>query len=350
MQSFVTVQPGETLSCVGCHEQRTQTPQASAGSLAAMHRRPSLIEPVAGVPDVLDFPRDIQPILDRHCVKCHDFDRREGRVVLSGDRGPLYSHSYVTLTVRNQFSDGRNRAQSNYAPRTLGSSASPLLGMLEPGHHGVQATAIEKAAVRLWIDTGAAYPGTYAALGSGMVGGYAQNRLDRQDLEWATTRAAQEALTRRCGGCHTGVRALPLSVSDDQGRPPWQGMATDDPRRQYSRHLLYNLTRPEKSPLLLAPLAREAGGYNACAGDGPAPLASRSDPDYQKILAAIGEAKRQLDTIKRFDMAGFRPRPEWVREMKRYGMLPADQSPQTAIDAYAVERRYWESLWYRPGP
>ena len=27
MQSFLTVQPGETTSCVGCHEQRTQTPR-----------------------------------------------------------------------------------------------------------------------------------------------------------------------------------------------------------------------------------------------------------------------------------------------------------------------------------
>ena len=30
MQSFLTVQPGETTSCVGCHEQRTQTPRPAA--------------------------------------------------------------------------------------------------------------------------------------------------------------------------------------------------------------------------------------------------------------------------------------------------------------------------------
>ena len=30
MQSFLTVQPGETTSCVGCHEQRTQTPRPTA--------------------------------------------------------------------------------------------------------------------------------------------------------------------------------------------------------------------------------------------------------------------------------------------------------------------------------
>ena len=31
MQSFLTLQPGETISCVGCHEQRTQTPDWKKG-------------------------------------------------------------------------------------------------------------------------------------------------------------------------------------------------------------------------------------------------------------------------------------------------------------------------------
>jgi hypothetical protein len=47
-------------------------------------------------------------------------------------------------------------------------------------------------------------------------------------------------------------------------------------------------------------------------------------------------------------MPGFRPRPEWVREMKRYGILPADFRDSDPLDTYAVERRYWESLWPKP--
>ena len=70
MQSFLTVNPGETLSCVGCHEPRTRTLQP-ARPLQALARPPSTIAPVAGQPDVFDFPRDIQPVLDRHCVACH---------------------------------------------------------------------------------------------------------------------------------------------------------------------------------------------------------------------------------------------------------------------------------------
>ena len=39
-------------------------------------------------------------------------------------------------------------------------------------------------------------------------------------------------------------------------------------------------------------------------------------------------------------MPDFHPRADWVREMKRYSILP--------IDCYATEQRYWQSLWYTP--
>ena len=63
-----------------------------------MRHRPSRIEPVEDCPDVLDFPRDIQPILDRHCVSCHNADQLAGDVLLTGDHGPMFSHSYFELT------------------------------------------------------------------------------------------------------------------------------------------------------------------------------------------------------------------------------------------------------------
>src|SRR5678815_4812133 len=105
MQSFLTVQPGETTSCVGCHEQRTRTPRNNLTSpnLLAVLRAPSRIEPIQGVPDVIDFPRDIQPVLDSLCVNCHGYEKTEaggpraGRLILSGDRGPMFSHSYYML-------------------------------------------------------------------------------------------------------------------------------------------------------------------------------------------------------------------------------------------------------------
>ena len=79
MQSYTMVMPGETQGCVGCHEPRTETPGPAVGStLMALKRPPSRIEPVAGVPDVFDYPRDIQPIWDRHCVTCHSAEKPVG--------------------------------------------------------------------------------------------------------------------------------------------------------------------------------------------------------------------------------------------------------------------------------
>ncbi len=57
MQSFLTLQPGEKASCLGCHEKRGETPKAER-TLMAMDRPPSRIRPVDGAPDVFDFPRD----------------------------------------------------------------------------------------------------------------------------------------------------------------------------------------------------------------------------------------------------------------------------------------------------
>jgi hypothetical protein len=255
------------------------------------------------------------------------------------------------LTVRGQFSDGRNLGRSNYPPRTLGSAASRLMTILGGGHYDARPAPHERTLVRLWIDTGAPYAGTYAALGGGMIGPYRQDVLDRSDMAWPAVKAAGAVLQRRCGTCHTGPKRLPSSPSDDLDMPPWQSRF-DDPRIRFSRHILYNLTRPEKSLLLVAPLAKEAGGYGSCKQANPLSpggvFASTRDPDYRTLLEGILETKRVLDGMTRFDMPGFRPGPEYVREMIRYGILPAAPVPTGPIDVYATDRAYWQSLWHKP--
>ncbi len=359
MQSFLTVQPGETTSCVGCHEQRTQTPRATPTELAAVRRPPSRIEPIAGVPDVIDYPRDIQPVLDALCVSCHGYEKtaaggpRAGKLILTGDHGPLYSHSYYMLTIARLISDGRNLPQSNYAPRTLGSSASRLLKLLDGTHYGVQATPSQKQLLRLWIESGAAYPGTYAALGCGMIGSYAENQEIHTGADWPATRAAAAVIEKRCAACHAEpARLLPLSLADERGVSFWEP-SLDDPRLLTSRHIVFNLSRPAQSLLLLAPLAVSAGGWGLCRDpktrEHKTVFADTTDPGYQALMALCVAGKEDLtrDT-RRFDMAGFRPRADWVREMKRYGILPADLDPAAPIDCYATEQRYWQSLWHTP--
>ncbi|UCD48750.1 MAG: hypothetical protein JSW27_14595 [Phycisphaerales bacterium] len=345
MQSFLTVMPGETTSCVGCHEQRTNAPASgSTGNLLSLERSPSKVTPIADIPDVFDFPRDIQPILDKHCVECHDYDKRDGGVILTGDHGPMFSHSYYTLTYRKEFVDGRNDPKSNLAPRSIGAGASPLMKKITGAHYDVKVSPAEIKMIRYWIESGAPYPGTYGALGNGMIGGYYENKQVNTDWDWPATKAAADAIERRCIGCHTGDTIVPRNLSDEREVSFWRP-DPDDPRLRLSRHLVFNLTRPENSLMLLAPLAQEAGGYGACDGT---IFASQDDPDYQRILAMCRAGQAHLAEIKRFDMPGFAPPAPYVREMRRYGILPPETADTTAIDCYQTDREYWRSLWYTP--
>ena len=104
---------------------------------------------------------------------------------------------------------------------------------------------------------------------------------------------------------------------------------------------LANLSRPEKSYVLLAPLARGSGGLALCQ---KTVFAGNNDPLYREILAAIRRAQNQLNQGKRFDMPGFHPNEHYVREMKRFGFLPEDLGPQDPVNAYAVDRAYWDSF------
>lgn len=359
MQSFTSVQPGEVLSCVGCHEHRSQTPRAEFHETLALRKPAARIEPIPDVPKVIDFPRDVQPVLNALCTDCHGYEQtarggpRAGRLILAGDRGPMFSQSYYMLTIARLFADGRNQPKSNYDPRALGSSASRLLTMLDGSHHEVRATPQQKKILRLWIESAAAYPGTYAALGCGMIGNYAENNQVNTGADWPATKAAAEVVQQRCASCHDKpARLLPRSLADERGVSFWQP-SLDDPRLLTSRHIVFNLSRPEKSLMLLAPLAKDAGGWGLCrkpeGGKTSDVFSSTSDPGYQKLLALCMAGKNFLDQNTRFDMTDFKPRADWVREMKRYGMLPERFTPGEPIDVYAVEQKYWESLWQQPG-
>jgi hypothetical protein len=313
MQSFVTVQPGETTGCVGCHEQRTQTfPEANLSSLQAYKsRRPEKITAIDNVPAPLDFPRDVQPILDQHCVECHNPDRYEGRVDLCGDHQPQWSNSYYTIRRLNLVADGRNEPFGNRSPRTIGSSASRLLKLTDGSHYDARLSDHARTVLRLWIESSGAYAGTYASLGCGIY----------------PVGLPVPVLANRCLTCHGKGGKAKVAL---------QG---------YNIQALCNLDRPEKSLLLRAPLAKQAGGLGIC---GPGAFESTSDVDYQKLLVPIRDAARRLAEGKRFDMPGFRPNEYYIREMQRFGFLPKDLQPDDPVDHYATDQAYWNSFWWQP--
>ncbi len=358
MQSFVTLVPGETVGCVGCHEHRTDTSRFDR-ALAAMSRPPSRIEPLTEIPDVIDYPRDIQPIFDKCCVECHSAEKPDGRVVLTGDYNEWFTQSYYTLFAAQQVSDSYGYDEdANHAPRGFGSSASDLMKKIDGSHYDAKLSARERRLVQLWIDTGATYPGTYAGLRPGTPPS-SHTRPDPHSypptygsVSTGTVPGGDETLDsivkRRCLTCHNDE--LPMGSR----------FVKTQQHLNVPRHYclnLYNLTHPVKSMILKAPLAKQAGGWGWCrskATDGqtgpPARVfADTDDSDYQAILRAIELAKTQLYEMKRFDMPGFRPTTHYVREMKRYGVLPPDFDVRNdPVDVYEVDRAYWRSLWYRP--
>jgi hypothetical protein len=130
----------------------------------------------------------------------------------------------------------------------------------------------------------------------------------------------------------------------------------DDPAARFSVHGFLNLSRPERSLLLLGPLAREAGGYGSCIPLGqaapaegapaiPAVFADRTDPDYLRILEALERVAKGVDRKTRFEFPEFRPNAHYVRELKRFGVMPASFDPGSEpFRPHEWDEAYWRSL------
>ena len=344
MQSFLTVQPGETAGCIGCHEHRTDAPAVSNANLQALRRRPSRIRPFDSMPDIFDFPRDIQPILDKHCVSCHGYEKtarggpRAGGIILTGDHGPVFSHSFAALHMFDQVIISRD-GKGNRPPRGFGSGAGGLMKMIDPSHYDVKLSDRERLTIRLWIDASATYAGTCAASGTGKFP--ALPRL-------ASRSAAAAVMQKRCNSCHTGNRRLPKHPGDIVGVRGYT-IVKDKITRRMSNHLVFNLTRPEKSMILLAPLSKSAGGFGVCRKNERPIFADRTDAGYQTLLELVSRSKAILDADKRFDMPGFRPSRHYIRVMKTYGILPRSfDIKNDPIDPYKTDRAYWRSFGHKP--
>jgi hypothetical protein len=346
MQSFTNVQPGEVLGCVGCHENRTFTPASiSTNRLMALGRPPSKIEPFEGLPGVPDYRSHIQPILNEHCVRCHNYKKRDGGVALTGDLGITWSLSYYILLAKRQVADGRN-GYGNQKPRTIGSSASALMQKIDGSHYNVTLTPQQWRTIWMWLESGAPYAGTYAALRNGP-------EQVRQGKALAAFHSPVLNVTcRQCHGPGGKAPAIPYTLSKEErtryqrkyNLAPYERFVRDEDSR-FSAHVLLNVSRPDCSPILLGPLPKSAGGWGTCEHQ----FSSKDDPEYQALLAAMQNGKRQMEKVARFGTPEFKPNRQYVREMKRFGILRQDFNPdREPIDIFETDQRYWKLFWYEP--
>ncbi len=169
MRTFVSFEPGEIRSCVGCHEHRTQAPQARTSM--AFGRMPVSLaaQPGEVAPRPLDYASDVQPIFDRHCVECHDGRNPQVDLDLRNDLTTLFNVSYESIFKAKLVDAIREWAGASYsmenaepvAPYSLGSHRSRLIQVLKVGHNEVELSPEEWIRLVTWIDCGAPYYGSY---------------------------------------------------------------------------------------------------------------------------------------------------------------------------------------------
>lgn len=164
MRSWFSAMPGEVLSCVGCHESQNSGPPPQYRF--ASHGRPATIQPWYGPMRGFSFSREVQPVLDRYCVGCHDGQREHNGTPLAdftGGREPgwrNFTPSYIALHpfVRRPGPESDYHLQQ---PLEYHASTSELVQLLEKGHYNVQLDAESWDRLVTWIDLNVPDHGTW---------------------------------------------------------------------------------------------------------------------------------------------------------------------------------------------
>jgi hypothetical protein len=169
MRSWLTAMPGEKLSCVGCHEPNRLTPAADAG--AAVMGPPAQIEPWYGPVRGFSFEREVQPVLDAHCIACHDGtsaqpDLRDGEPVYvpSNDGAYMYGGAFPPSYVELWKYVRGHTIESDLhllMPGEFAADTTRLVRSLDAGHHGVALDAESWDRLITWIDLNTPAHGTW---------------------------------------------------------------------------------------------------------------------------------------------------------------------------------------------
>ncbi len=165
MRSATYLQAGERLVCVGCHERKHRTvPTLNTGSMPsspplALRRPPSRLKPDAEGSNPFSYPLLVQPVLDRHCVKCHA-EHPDKPINLA--RQPLqrkWYASYANLVKKYGFTSYGSGHRTT--PGKFGAHASKLLEILDEGHYDVELSEEDLHRITLWLDCTSIFYGVY---------------------------------------------------------------------------------------------------------------------------------------------------------------------------------------------
>ena len=177
MRTFTHLMPGETQGCIGCHADRNYATFSGTGSAASKPAK-TLVAPPWGARN-LDYATVVQPVLDKHCVQCHNHLDRPSGLDLCGDRTEFFNVSYDQLVNLGEDPAGRGSKWVSWIPtmngqewnildvrpKAWGSPQSRLAEVVLNGHPDAQGkpqaamTADERQAILSWIDCDVPYYG-----------------------------------------------------------------------------------------------------------------------------------------------------------------------------------------------
>jgi len=177
MRTFIFLHPGETVSCIGCHESRTNPPSVKP------RRSPLKIHPITPFAGQqydggFSYVRSVQPVLDRYCISCHGLgDKPKGKVNLLGSykkkavgRYPKFPKNLTTTESYDYFTSNkkyykildRNKEPAFSTPKDFLSHTSQLPALLMKEHNGVKVDRESFERIVSWLDLNAQLYGDYS--------------------------------------------------------------------------------------------------------------------------------------------------------------------------------------------
>jgi len=265
MRSFISFQPGEHRACNGCHETQARTFRQPAGLAGWKPPVPLTPPPWGDVP--ISFLRDVQPVLDRNCIRCHTGLKPAGGLDLGGGLTARYNRSYETLIGGKLVAVSPKMDDAKVTPPlAFGSHRSKLISVLRAKPHTDRAKLTGDDFLRLvtWIDANAPYHDAFINKRSAQPA--YDLPADKDRFLWIAS-----VHQRRCGSCHKAA---------DVTRPDW-----------------IDLRSPQRTLFLAAPL-----GGGKCKGA----YKEASDADYQAVLKSVLAAAAKAWAAPRRDLAAMR--------------------------------------------
>jgi len=162
MRSGTVLQSGEKLGCVGCHEKRNTAPSNQENM--ALQKPPAKLNGWFGEIRDFNYISEVQPVFDKHCVKCHDYGTNPGKKLnLARDRLLIFNTSYNELYRNNHVTVVGAGVAQTPDPYSWGSHASRITRILQKGHKDVELSKEEFQRIATWLDLNGVYYGSYAS-------------------------------------------------------------------------------------------------------------------------------------------------------------------------------------------